>query len=138
MISLLAMIPLVLGAPITEQVTLTSGLVIEAQYLPDADAFLIDLESFAAITSDLELAGPSCTRRVSLLKRTCDERVNGAIERAEHRYEPLYAQWLVDQEQIERLTSQRDDARQSATVWSWVAGGVALLGASATTWALLR
>lgn len=134
MIALLWLTPLLYAAPVTESLTLTSGLTIEAKYLPTEDAFLIGLEDFGALTADLELAGPSCTVRVNALKATCTSQLTDSLQRAGERCATIEEAWLMEQEERLRLETQLANARSSLSIWSWVAGGASTLALGALTY----
>lgn len=116
----------------TEKLTLTSGLTIEAQYLPDEDAFLIPLESFGALTADLELAGPSCTKRIDAVKTECQSALDDALKRAEERQAELYDAWTKDQVTLTKLTNQLRDVDQERVMWRWFALGLGAIAFTST------
>ena len=116
----------------TEKLTLTSGLTIEAQYLPDEDAFLIPLESFGALTADLELAGPSCTKRIDAVKAECQSALDDALKRAEERQAELYDAWTKDQVTLTKLTNQLRDVDQERIMWRWFALGLGAIAFTST------
>jgi hypothetical protein len=134
MITLLWLTPLLYAAPVTETLTLTSGLTIEAKYLPTEDAFLVGLEDFGALTADLELAGPSCTVRVNALKATCASQLSDALQRAGERCATIEEAWLIEQEERLKLETQLADTRASLSIWSWLAGGASAVALGALTY----
>lgn len=127
--ALLFLMPLVAH---TEKLTLTSGLTIEAQYLPDEDAFLISLESFGALTSDLELAGPSCTKRIDAVQAECQSALEDALKRAEDRQAELYDAWTKDQVTLTKLTEKLRDTEAERVMWRWFAFGLGAIAATST------
>lgn len=125
--------PLVLSAQ-TETLTLTSGLTIEAKYLPAEDAFLIGLEDFGALTADLELAGPSCTLRIDTLKATCEAQLSEALARCGARCAEIERAWVDEQAERLKLEAKLADTEASLSLWSWWAGGSSLLAFGALTY----
>lgn len=125
--SLLFFLPLATLVTHTEKLTLTSGLTIEAQYLPENDAFLISLESFGALTADLELAGPSCTKRITSIEAECKSALDDALVRAEERQVDLYNQWVKDQSTITDYKDRLRDTDSERVMWRWIAVGAGLV-----------
>ncbi len=111
-----------------ETLTLTSGLTIEAQYLPEQDSFLLSLEAFGALVADLELAGPSCIKRLDAVKQECQAALSDALKRAEERQVELYEAWTKDQSTILTLNNDLRETDQERIMWRWFAFG---LGAAA-------
>lgn len=128
--------PLALSAQ-TETITLTSGLTIEARYLPDEDAFLVGLEDFGSLTADLELAGPSCTLRVDALKASCRVSLEDAVARADARCAEVERAWLLAQDQQMKLEAKLIDTKASLSLWQWVSAGTSVLAFGAMTYLAL-
>jgi hypothetical protein len=137
MISLILLTPLLYAAPMTETLTLTSGLTIEAKYLPTEDAFIIGLEDFGALTTDLELAGPSCSKRIERLKELSALSLKDALSRASERCASIEDAWLIEQEERAKLEATLADTRASLSIWSWVAGGASAVALGALTYIAL-
>jgi hypothetical protein len=121
----------------TETLTLTSGLEIEARYLPEQDAFILSLEAFGALVADLELAGPSCTKRIDAVKAECQGAMSDALKRAEARQVNLYDQWVKDQATLTDMNARLLDVNNERIMWRWVAFGTGMVALCASSFIIL-
>lgn len=104
-----------------ETLTLTSGLTIEARYLPERDSYLLSLEAFGAVTADLELAGPSCTVRIKAVESACQLALEDVLKRAEDRQTELYDAWVEGTKTIATLEGKLRDTDDERIMWRWFA-----------------
>lgn len=134
---LLWLTPLLHSAPIVEHLTLTSGLKIEARYLPTEDAFMIGLEDFGSLVSDLELSGPSCTTRIDALQKTCELSLLESQERCGARCIEVEKSWLMEQELLLKTETALEEMRSSRDLWRWVAFGTSVLAFGSASYILI-
>jgi hypothetical protein len=120
-----------------ETLTLTSGLTIEARYLPEQDSYLLSLEAFGAVTADLELAGPSCTTRIKAVEAECQLALDDVLKRAEHRQADLYDAWVEGTKTIAQLEDKLRDTDDERIMWRWFSFGLGAVAFSTTSFLIL-